>query len=458
MRNTLLDMAHRLSDQDLISQLHRLARHERTATVELVAHLVELDTRRLHLPLGFGSLFAYCTEELHLAEHAAYNRIEAARAARRFPVILDRLGDGSLNLSTLRLLVPHLSAENHEAVMRQAAGMSKRGVEQLVAVLAPRADAPSWVRKLPTPRWAAPVTAVGSLPGAVVTEASAVVRGGSELADGQVVLPAAGGHVGPAEPGARTATPAPGLAPEESGTGAQSDSKLEQAPVAPGSPARDGGRRSQPEEGSGETSPTRALAWPLSAASIAPLSPERFRVQLTVTRETHDDLRRAQDLLRREIPDGDPARIFARALKLLIEDVARRKTGATSRSRPGRASPGGTRHVPAHVRRAVWLRDGGRCAFVASGGRRCGQRAFLEFHHLEPYAVGGETKVANLSLRCRAHNVHEHVLLFGSPPYPATRPGASRTQLASDPRTGRRSTPLERPRPVTPGTEPRSGA
>jgi hypothetical protein len=165
MRPTLLDMAHRLSDQNLISQLRRLASHERTATVELVAHPAEPDTRRLHLPLGFGSLFAYCTEELHLAEHAAYNRIEAARAARRFPVILDRLGDGSLNLSTLRVLAPHLTAENHEAVLRQAAGMSKRGVEQLVAGLAPRADTPSFVRKLPTPRWVAPVTAVRSLPG-----------------------------------------------------------------------------------------------------------------------------------------------------------------------------------------------------------------------------------------------------------------------------------------------------
>lgn len=425
MRPTLLDMAHRLSDQDLISQLHRLASHERTATVELVAHLAELDTRRLHLPLGFGSLFAYCTEELHLAEHAAYNRIEAARAARRFPVILDRLSDGSLNLSALRLLAPHLTAENHEVVLRQAAGMSKRSVEQLVAALAPRADAPAFVRKLPTPRWGGPVTAVGSLPGAVVTEASAVVRGGSELADGQVLLP---------------------------------DSRLEQAPVAPGPPGRDGGRRSWPEEGSGETGPTRAPARPLSAASIAPLSPERFRVQLTVSRETHDDLRRAQDLLRREIPDGDPARIFARALKLLIEDVARRKTGATSRSRPDRASAGGSRHVPAHVRRAVWLRDGGRCVFVASGGRRCGQRAFLEFHHLEPYAVGGETNVANLSLRCQAHNVHEHVLLFGSPPHPATRPGASRAQGVSMPRPGRQRTPLGSPCHVTPGTEPRSGA
>jgi len=437
MRPTLLDMAHRLSDQDLIRQLRRLASHERTATVELVAHLAELDTRRLHLPLGFGSLFAYCTEELHLAEHAAYNRIEAARAARRFPVILDRLSDGSLNLSTLRLLAPHLTAENHETVLRQAAGMSKRSVEQLVAVLAPRADAPAFVRKLPAPRWSIP-TAVGSHPGAIVIGASAVV--------------------GPSGPGGGTAAPAPVLDRAELCAGTRWDSELEEARIAAASTAGESGQTTGPAEAPGKTGPTRALAGPLSAASIAPLSPERFRVQLTVSRETHDDLRRAQDLLRREIPDGDPARIFARALKLLIEDVARRKAGSPAASRPARASAGGSRHVPAHVRRAVWLRDGGRCAFVASGGRRCGQSAFLEFHHLEPYAVGGETSVANLSLRCQAHNVHEHVLLFGSPPHPATRPGASRTQGVSMPRPGRQRTPLGSTRLVTPGTEPRSGA
>jgi hypothetical protein len=66
------------------------------------------------------------------------------------------------------------------------------------------------------------------------------------------------------------------------------------------------------------------------------------------------------------------------------------------------------------VKRAVWLRDGGRCAFVASAGRRCNERAFLEFHHREPYAIGGEAAVANISLRCRQHNAYEGQLAFGT--------------------------------------------
>jgi hypothetical protein len=58
------------------------------------------------------------------------------------------------------------------------------------------------------------------------------------------------------------------------------------------------------------------------------------------------------------------------------------------------------------VKREVWKRDGGQCAFVGTHGR-CAERGFLEFHHLEPYAVGGAAVVENVALRCRAHNVYE---------------------------------------------------
>jgi hypothetical protein len=149
---------------------------------------------------------------------------------------------------------------------------------------------------------------------------------------------------------------------------------------------------------------------------VAPLAPERYRVQFTVGAETHEKLRRAQDLLRREIPDGDLGALFDRALTLLLDDVARRKLAAAARPRPETRSRPGSREIPAHVRRAAWSRDGGRCAFVAANGRRCTERVFLEFHHCEPYAIGGEPTVANISLRCRAHNVYEAELAFGPRP------------------------------------------
>src|SRR5678816_3579557 len=80
-----------LSDEELLASVTALAGVERRATAALVAALVELDRRKLFLGLGYPSLFTYCTQVLHLSEHAAYNRIEAARAAGRFPLVLERL-------------------------------------------------------------------------------------------------------------------------------------------------------------------------------------------------------------------------------------------------------------------------------------------------------------------------------------------------------------------------------
>src|SRR5207245_4369215 len=127
-----IDFPSHLSDDDLVAQVKSLARCEREATACLIAHLAELDDRRLYLGAGFSSLFTYCCSVLHLSEPAAYNRIEAARAARRFPVILGMLGEGSLSLATVRLLASHLTAANHQELLAAAAGKSKRDVEELL--------------------------------------------------------------------------------------------------------------------------------------------------------------------------------------------------------------------------------------------------------------------------------------------------------------------------------------
>jgi hypothetical protein len=127
---------------------------------------------------------------------------------------------------------------------------------------------------------------------------------------------------------------------------------------------------------------------PSGRSDVRPLAPERYKVQFTVSRETYDKLRRAQDLLRHAIPNGDPAAIFDRALTALVDDLTRTKVAATSRPRSGRTSRSGSRHMPAAVRREVWKRDGARCAFVGTKGR-CTETGFLEFHHVVPFAEGG---------------------------------------------------------------------
>jgi hypothetical protein len=131
-----------------------------------------------------------------------------------------------------------------------------------------------------------------------------------------------------------------------------------------------------------------------------------------VDRATFEKLRRAQDLLRRVIPGGDPAAVFDRALTLLLADLERTRLAAAQRPRGNRPTAPRSRHIPAAVKRAVWARDHGQCAFVGQRGR-CTGTGFLEFHHVVPYARGGPAVVQNIELRCVAHNAFEAELDFG---------------------------------------------
>ena len=323
-----------LTDAQLLLKVKALAAGEREATARLIASLAELDARRLYLGEGFPSLFTYCTQCLHLSEHAAYNRIEAARAARQWPEIHDRLADGSLTLTSVRLLAPHLTTENLRRVLDAARHKSKREVEHLVAGLHPQPDVPATIRRLPAPKAVeAPIESVrlidGPLPGDSRTSLVQASAEGAEEPTGVV----------PARP---------------------------TAPLPPPRPA-----------------------------VVAPLAPERYKVQFTVGRQTHDKLRRAQDLLRHSVPNGDPAEIFDRALTLLVSHLERTKLANVQRPRPSRPPVAESRHIPASVRRAVWARDDGRCAFVGSKGR-CAERGFLEFHHVVPYASGGAATEENI--------------------------------------------------------------
>jgi hypothetical protein len=338
-----------LSDEALIEEVKGMAGREREVTARLIALVAELDARRLYLGQGCSSLFSYCTQVLRLSEHAAYGRIEAARAARKFPVVLDLVADGAVTLTTITLLAPHLTPVNHLEVLEQARHQTKRQVEHIVARLRPLPDAPALIRKMP----ARPAAAAGLSPSSV----------GSADPTSQSVLSLLG------------------------------DDESSATPVFP-SPA-----------------PTAAAL--LRPATVTPLAPERYKVQLTVSRETNDKLRRAQDLLRHSIANGDLAIIIDRALTLLLADLERTKFAATDRPRSSSRPPSSSRHIPGAVRRAVWKRDAGQCAFVGPEGR-CMERGFLEFHHVEPHAVGGPPAFENVEVRCRAHNLHEAEQYFGS--------------------------------------------
>ena len=142
------------------------------------------------------------------------------------------------------------------------------------------------------------------------------------------------------------------------------------------------------------------------------LAPDRYKLQFTISDETQAKLRRVQSLGRHVISSGDLAEIFDRALTLLLQDLERRRCAAVTSPHAVAKRVAGSRHIPASVRREVWRRDEGRCAYIGREGR-CTERGFLEYHHVQPYAAGGASTTANIELRCRAHNVYEASLFFG---------------------------------------------
>ena len=325
-----------LTDDALVAEVKRFAGGEREATARLIAHLAELDARGLYAKVGFSSMFTYCCGVLRLSEDAAYNRIETARAAYKFPVILARLADGSLNVTTVRLLARRLTPENHGALLAAASGRSKREVEELVARHYPQPDVPSSVRKLPT-------------------------RSAEESA-----LPLQPSSIqAPSGPG--TSAPAPVLAPPP----------------------------------------------PTQRPTVAPLAEDRYLVKFTVSGATQKKLKMAQDLLRHANPSGDPAEIFDRALTVLIAQLERRKFAATKHQRKSRGVAPGSRGIPAAVKRHAAQRDDRSCGFIGTDGQRCGERAFVEFHHCDAFAGGGQPTRGNIELRCRTHNRYEAELYFG---------------------------------------------
>jgi hypothetical protein len=185
----------------------------------------------------------------------------------------------------------------------------------------------------------------------------------------------------------------------------------------------------------GADSPPAALraAGPHGAVSesrplVRPLAADRYEVRFTASAETRDYLRRAQDLLGHAIPGGDLDQVFNRALRLLVRELERKKFACTERPRRSRGQSVDSRNIPAGVKRAVRQRDGDGCAWVAPNGRRCGERRFLEFHHDDPWAVGGKPTVDRIRLLCRTHNGHEAEVFYG----PGRRYGRTGADVAGE--------------------------
>jgi hypothetical protein len=344
-----------LSDAELLANTRGLIGRSNQVCAALLAHLGEVEARGLHRTRACSSLYAYCIYELRLSEDAAVRRVAAARLVRRFPELLEAVASGELHLAGLLMLGPHLTRENHREVLARAKHRTKKEIAKLVRVLDPLPPVP------------ARIEALGPVPQGVVATNPTWAKQVASFCPVRELMP-----------GDR---PRDWVEEGDDGT---------EAPNVP-----------------------RVPEFPAPARITEPL---RYKVQFTATEEHVNLLERAAALLSHsEEPNGIEA-IHLRALRELVRRLEKRRFGApkpkpksavptasppskpskpskpsTSKpSKPSKREPRRSRHIPARVRRAVFERDGARCTYVDATEQRCRETRNLEFHHLLPFARGGQ--------------------------------------------------------------------
>jgi 5-methylcytosine-specific restriction endonuclease McrA len=340
-----------LDSTALSRRLGELAGHERQLQLEFLLHLDEFDRRRAWAEAGYPSLWEWCLRVLHLREGAAGRRIAAMRVLRRLPALKDALSDGRLCMSTVALLGPVLTDENCAEIVARAAFMTRAETEHLVASLQPR----------PAPR-----EGLRSVPSAAL----------------------------PREPPPPKQEPCALTNPREIGN-----------PTTAGAPA----------------CPPRLASRP----TVEPVSASAYSLRVTVDAAFKSELDHLKALLAHKIPDGDLGAVLREAVRCALEKHGKRK-GAVEPSRkrkpphPRKKGDSSVKQrqpvrepIPAAVRRAVWSRDGGRCAWRSEDGHLCGSTWKVEVDHVEPVALGGRSTLDNLRLTCFTHNQLHAERTFG---------------------------------------------
>src|SRR3989338_1959164 len=143
----------KIKDQEFLEKFSSVVQKERTALVDVVAHLTEMRRRELYVKEGYSSLFSYMTEKYHYSESSAYRRIQAAKSILLFPEILDLLEQGKLNLTGISLIEPHSTKENGRNLINQVIGKSKNEVEFVLNSAFPKKEIlRDKIRRLPVIR------------------------------------------------------------------------------------------------------------------------------------------------------------------------------------------------------------------------------------------------------------------------------------------------------------------
>ena len=377
-----------LSDKDLLNHLSKLVKKEHDLTLEILGHLIEVERRKIYRGLGYSSMYAYCTGGLGYSESSASRRIYAARAIGKCPPAYESLRRGWVNLGTLSLVWQHLTP----GLLEQIRGKSYWQVQAIVSRFNPMMKHRDITRPVTVRKVAA---AEGQITGAALNCSSgpfliAGPESGPQL--GEITLRRGGKKL------------ASEMKPDCTGA-----STRENIPLS------------------------------LNPAEVTMETVTMHQVNCLLDDDVVQMLDRCKELMSGKYPTGidyntimrelasswldrhDPLRRSERCKKRKNQNRPKssrkpetvRRSGPASRQKSFEQKEP-SRYISQSIREAVYRRDGGRCSYIGSNGRRCNSKWDLEVHHDKtPFAMGGDNSSANLKLVCAAHNRLESERVYG---------------------------------------------
>ena len=350
-----------LSDRDLLCRVKALVQKERATTLEILVHLNEVERRKLHLSLGYPSLFEYCTRHLGYSSSAAGRRIHAARCVRDFPEVYGLLEKNDVTLITVSLVASILNKTNKDDLLGRIRRRSQREVEAIVAAYRP----PVKFRDLARPVCVA------------VTEP-------------QHKAPVNSGQLCPITPSAGSE-----ISPNVAASTAGGQSRTTREAVEFGS----SGMNIQtvlPQHPSVRLERRLLIQFLASPAFMRKFEEARSLLSNTPGKLSYETV--LETALDEFLAHHSPRRKRERREKRKRVPKPQRqlKKPVIQAERP--------RRIPAAIRDAVFTRDKGRCTFKGATGEHCDSTRALQIDHIVPFARGGTNAASNLRLLCGKHN------------------------------------------------------
>ncbi len=426
-----------VSNRALLSGIRKLSETERKTVLSILVHLIEIDRRKLYLPLGFSSLYEFCTERLGYSESTAGRRISIARCIRDYPAVYGALSCGKVSMTNLAMIARIMTPENVSDLLCRIEGASKREVELLVSSRRPK----SAIRDRVTPVYVKTLLEVRD--GACMSDGD---KTGDRKSDGDKTNDGNSFRDNTLDGGGKFST----------ATGGGKD------------PATSKGSRAGSGEGPAASPDTGSR--PFAAQTV--VFEERLKVTFGADPDFMRKVERVRSLLsskyHRHLELGE---LFSLLMDEYIErhspegrirrkEKREKRAERKSKGNPGTCKPAGaskktkrssatcgakrheknsgnaaggskrherlsdiasgdprkkevSRHIPRKVRDEVYARDRGRCSFVSPGGRRCGSTWDLQIDHKVPFARGGDNSPENLRLLCGKHNRLEAERTYG---------------------------------------------